>query len=403
MLRDRRDAARLSRAALGRRCKLSDGTIKLIEMGRRPPSRQTLIRLIAVKELGLSWGDVAWLGGESPRIKPASVAEERASCLTCLVAPRCDPLRLELELRHFFQGAGGHIEQWAAYHDPHSALAYLATCNQGTSAMLRAGYPVVKIGESVAQHAGCSALRLVALGAGAGALELRLAQYLHQEAGVHDLEVGMIDVSAPLLCAALDAAADAFPTGRVRCWGLLSSFAHLPELTAVYADTGPRPRRRVFLLLGEALGDLEDERRFFQHHLQGAQPGDLLVVDFLHAVNPAERDPLLVSGLSPHQESWLLGIGRRYWPERFHAELTLTLDRYAALPGGYAVEVRARAHGNNAEHKDFSLYRFKRYEPQSLIDTLRSCGWETLTTIPLEAARYRAAALVCRRSAVSTR
>ncbi|MFO0577947.1 MAG: helix-turn-helix transcriptional regulator [Polyangia bacterium] len=400
LLRDRRSAARLSRAALGRRCKLSEATLKLIETARRAPSRQTLIRLIAVKELGLSWADVASLGGESPRIDGAPApACDLPVRLNCLVVPRCDPLHLEQELRRFLQGAGGHLEQWAAYHAPHSALAYLATCNQGTSGTLRGSYPIAKISEAVARAAGGTSLRLIALGAGAGALELRLAQHIQSESGARDLEVCLIDQSAPLLCAALDGAASAFSATPARCWGLLAGFAQLPALTAAYAETGPSPRRRVFLLLGETLADIESEHRFFAHDLQGPQPGDLLVLDFLHAASNPERDPLTVSGLSPMQESWLSGIGRRYWPEHVRPELALTLDPYAALPGGYAVNARALVWQNQMQHRDFSLYRFKRYAPQTLADTLRSCGWEVLTAISLDAGRYQASVFICRKQA----
>ena len=36
-------------------------------------------------------------------------------------------------------------------------------------------------------------------------------------------------------------------------------------------------------------------------------------------------------------------------------------------------------------------------QAQSLMDTLRSCSWEVAASIPLEAAGYRASALVCQR------
>lgn len=44
LLRDKRNAAGLSRVQLARRAKLSDATIKFIESARHPPSRATLIR-----------------------------------------------------------------------------------------------------------------------------------------------------------------------------------------------------------------------------------------------------------------------------------------------------------------------------------------------------------------------
>ena len=57
LLRDRRNAAGLSRIELGRLAKLSDATIKYTESARHPPSRATLIRLIDRPELRLTWDD----------------------------------------------------------------------------------------------------------------------------------------------------------------------------------------------------------------------------------------------------------------------------------------------------------------------------------------------------------
>lgn len=397
LLRDRRNAAGLSRAALGRRCKLSEAMIKLVESASRAPTRKTLIRLVGVTELGLSWDDVALLGGDAPLSGSSPSSEETALRLNCLVAPRCDPVRLEAELRRLLHGAGGHVDQWAAYHDPRSALAYVATSHQGLSGALRDGYPIPRLADCITRHAGDSALRIIALGIGAGALELRLAQQIQSETDARDLELCLIDLSAPLLCAALDAATDALSSFPMRCWGVLAGFAHLPQLTHAYAETGSTPRRRVFVLLGETLADLEHESRFFAHQMQGAQPGDLLVVDFLHAVTPSERDPLLLFVPSALQQEWLLGIGRRYWPSQARADLALVLEPYPLLRSSYAVTARARLWLDKQRYKDFSLYRFKRYEPAAVVEALRVCGWELLTSIPIEAGRYRASALLLRK------
>ncbi len=55
LLRDRRNAAKRSRVHLAQLAKISDATIKFIETARHPPSRDTLIRLLAVAELHLTW------------------------------------------------------------------------------------------------------------------------------------------------------------------------------------------------------------------------------------------------------------------------------------------------------------------------------------------------------------
>lgn len=57
LLRDKRNQAGFSRVELARKAKLSDATIKLIESAKHPPSRGTLLRLVGIAELGLSWAD----------------------------------------------------------------------------------------------------------------------------------------------------------------------------------------------------------------------------------------------------------------------------------------------------------------------------------------------------------
>lgn len=76
LLRDRRNQAGLSRTQLGRKAQLSDSTVKFLETARHPPSRATVLRLIAVPELKLSWADVP--GALMPPREPASDAPEHA-------------------------------------------------------------------------------------------------------------------------------------------------------------------------------------------------------------------------------------------------------------------------------------------------------------------------------------
>lgn len=88
LLRDRRNAAGLSRVQLARRAKLSDATIKFTETARHPPSRATLLRLVGVEELNLRWADTP---GYSIGAAPA-VAE------TELASPAAEPFRFDSRL-----------------------------------------------------------------------------------------------------------------------------------------------------------------------------------------------------------------------------------------------------------------------------------------------------------------
>ena len=76
LVRDKRNQAGFSRVQLARRAKVSDATIKFIETARHPPSRATLLRLVAVAELGLRWSDTP---GHSVGAMPEAAAETSPS------------------------------------------------------------------------------------------------------------------------------------------------------------------------------------------------------------------------------------------------------------------------------------------------------------------------------------
>jgi len=155
LLRDKRNAAGLSRVQLAHQAKISDSTIKFLESARHPPSRATLIRLLAIQELGLTWDQVP--GHSAP---PASERSRRAEAtpvgaeLNCLIPPSLDPVRRVMELGRFLNGAGGHVEQSSAYLDPQSAAAYLL-CQQSVDiASLRASTPLAQAARRIVAAAG---------------------------------------------------------------------------------------------------------------------------------------------------------------------------------------------------------------------------------------------------------
>ena len=79
LLRDRRNAAGLSRVQLARRAKISDATIKFTETARHPPSRATLLRLIGVEELNLRWADTpGYSVGTTPAVAEMELASQAA-------------------------------------------------------------------------------------------------------------------------------------------------------------------------------------------------------------------------------------------------------------------------------------------------------------------------------------
>ena len=97
LLRDRRNAAKLSRLALAHRAKLCDSTIKFIETARHPPSRSTLIRLLSVAELRLTWAEVP--GPHEPPAEPPDMPAPPPQSVSAEPTP--DPAQFLMNLIGF--------------------------------------------------------------------------------------------------------------------------------------------------------------------------------------------------------------------------------------------------------------------------------------------------------------
>ncbi|HRI55402.1 MAG TPA: helix-turn-helix transcriptional regulator, partial [Pseudomonadota bacterium] len=171
LLRDKRNAAGLSRVQLARRAKLSDATVKFTETARHPPSRATLIRLLGVSELKLRWAEVPGQP-ESPSAETSDLplraeSTELPAQLNCLLTPSADSLPLIADLARFLNGAGGYVEQTHAYLDHYSAADYLALCQSSLAAStLRSRMPLGELAKRIVAISNRAPLRVIALGAG---------------------------------------------------------------------------------------------------------------------------------------------------------------------------------------------------------------------------------------------
>jgi transcriptional regulator with XRE-family HTH domain len=413
LLRDRRNAAGLSRAELGRRAKLSDATVKFIETAKHPASRATLIRLIGVAELGLSWEDTALLHPEefapapAPQAQPSSPPASEGGALACYLSPALNPVAMVGELGRFLRGAGGHVEQTAAYLDAQSAADYLTVCQQSPVVVaLRAALPLGEMAERIAEGVSSGGrLDVVALGAGDGQLEVRLAQALSAARPQRPLDLCLVDVSQPLLTHALRQAAEAFAAQpEVRVWGLQANFHHLPLHTELYAPPS-RTYRRLFVMLGGTLGSLDNEPRFLRHSLLGARPDDLLLLDFQCAAAPADqpeeikrRDKSWLAGVSAAHQTWLAGPLWRHDRGVRAVRFSWELETDGAVPHSYALSAVATVQAQGRADRRFSMLRFRRYEPDALARTLAACGWQRIAQLGYGPPGQRAALLLCRRS-----
>ncbi len=387
LLRDKRNAAGLSRAALARKAKLSEATLKFVETARHPPSRATLLRLIGVAELNLSWAEGPGHGPPPERVTPTvEESPPRALELNWFVAPGYDPIRMIGELGRFLAGAGGHVEQTHAYLDPQSAAAYLAVCRHPGAALLRASVPLAAAAKHIAAACESANLRVIALGAGEATLETQLVQHVLEQTAAPRLDLCLLDFSQPLLAAGFQNATEVLG-GRagVSLWGMQANFHHLGEYPPLRRAA---KQQHLFCLLGGTLGNLDHEPRFFRHSLR-SEPGDLLLVDLQLArsspTKPGElkkRERTWAGGVSPLLAAWLGGPIWRHCKDTSDVEFRWELDTQSPIPGSYALDAIATVQARSRDPREFSMYRFRRYEPSGLTECLKELGWHELAALP---------------------
>ena len=394
LLRDRRNAIGWSRLQLARRAKLSDATIKFIETARHQPSRGTLIRLIGISELNLTWDDVPTSQSAPQPIRqaiPDPVKAEVSSELNCFITPTYDPVRAVMDLGRFLNGAGGHVEQTNAYLDHQSAAAYIGMCQQSpVAASLRACIPVGFAAQHISEYCGKAGLNIIALGVGDGTLEVRLMQHLLSEMPGRPIELCLLDISQPLLSVAYKNATDALSEfSNVHIWGMQGNFHHLPLYTQLYYTPAHTERRRVFSMLGGTLANLDNEPRFFQHSLLGCRRGDLLLLDVQLSKAPNDDAEAIMKydrtasvGVSASHQSWFNGPIWRHCKDVTQIDYHWRIDQQCPVPGSYALDAIATVKARGRADRQFSMFRFKRYEPTRLREMLESLGWDQLASYP---------------------
>lgn len=412
LLRDRRNAAGLSRSALALKAKLSDATLKFLETARHPPSRSTLIRLVGVEALGLSWDDVAGLVGaaEPPALSSAAPedgtsAAERAQWF---IADDFDWLRRVAERDRLLCGAGGFVPASLAYLDPHNAIEYLAYLNSCSLGAPRADLPLGALTQHIAEQLKEPRLQILALGCGDGTTETRLVQSLLAHLNRLRVELWFIDQSLPLLCVAHQRAVTLFGASPAVQLRFLAEDLHQLAQHAPLAEACERPSR-LFLLMGDTLTDLEPESRFLRHGLVGAAPGDLLLLDVQRPLasleRPAEierREWLLSRPLPTQLCEWLTAPFWRADRDVQSVHLDAELDAHGALPGSYTLQLVARVRSRNRPERRFVVYQTRTFEDGSLASFLNGCGWDLVAPLAYGHPSRHVAMLFRRRDAEDT-
>ena len=393
LIRDKRNAAGLSRVQLARRAKLSDATVKFTETARHPPSRATLIRLIGVSELKLRWADVpghpvpAWAETSDPSLRAESAG--LPSQLNCLLTPSSDSMPLIADLARFLNGAGGYVEQTHAYLDHYSAADYLALCQSSLAAStLRSRMPLGELVKRIVAISARAPLQVIALGSGDGIQETQLVAHL-LEASAPSVELCLLDISQPLLSCAYQHAADRLASAaQAKVWALQGNFHHLPLYTELYRSPTRRRSHRLFTMLGGTLAHLDHEPRFLRQTLLACEADDLLLLDVPLASAPCDeplqikaRDRLLAGGVPAPYATWLSGPIWHHCKEVERVDFHWRLETRCPVPGSYALHAVATVKSSRHVDRQFSLFRFGRYDATKLAECLSELGWNELAAV----------------------
>ena len=216
-------------------------------------------------------------------------------------------------------------------------------------------------------------------------LEARLAQHL-LEGGAPRAELCLLDISQPLLECAYRHAADALShLANAQVWGIQCDFHHLPLYAELFESTKDRPQRRLFCMLGGTLANLDQEPRFLRQSLLKCEEGDLLLLDIQstsaacdHPEDIKRRDKLFAAGMPPQYAAWLSGPLWRHCKEITNVEFHWKLDIYCPVPGSYALHAIATVGSSQRADRQFSMFRFTRYDPRKLAESLSAIGWEEI-------------------------
>lgn len=387
LLRQRRESAHLSRNELGKRAGLSDRTIKNIEHALVSPSRDTVVRLLDVTELGLTWTDVL---GDPVKTDADSTSENGYNCY---IPPGYEPLRMVQQLVRMLNGPGGHIEQTFAYLEHRSAIAYMALGHEPTYvARYRAIYPLSELAKRVSIECGQTPLKVIALGPGDGNLEVRLVQQLLCELAKPDIELLLFDISQPLLNAAYQHALDTFgEQSHVHTLLLQGNFHDLAMYPQISYAPAKGRRRRVYTMMGNTLANLDNEPRFLQHCMSHCQPGDFLILDIRRRQAPLDAspemirksDPVLLGPFPKTNAEFLTTPIRMHCPNILRCDFSYVLDTQCPIPGSYALDAVATVKTGDQAERRFSMFRFKSYDEALLTQSFARLGWECLQSLPI--------------------
>jgi transcriptional regulator with XRE-family HTH domain len=390
LLRQHRAEAGLTQEQVAEFSQLSLSLIRKLEQGKKQPGRTALLSLCSIPELKLVPSEVTTL--------PAVREYSHRLAPNWYVSPGFDSVQMMSDFGQQLNGGGGSIEQTYVYLDHKSALDWIQLCNTPSYiAMFRESMPNDAIAQRIREVVGQVGLDVIALGPGDGKSEVRLVQQILDDSERPNIRFYLLDASQPLLNRAFKHAADTFADdSRIFVCGIQGNFHHLPRYMQLHYTPARSHRRRVYALLGNTIGNLDNEPYFFQNAFIGAAPGDLLIFDADHAFGSSTDhaeirrcDPTLSKPMPEAYQRWLAGPIRRYCHDVQDISFSFRLDTNRPLSGSYGMQGIAKVTLLGQRTKEFCMWQVRRYDPKSIIQCMRNLDWEPVAQIPFIGTKTR--------------
>ncbi len=383
VLRQHRDEAGLTQDQLAQFTGLSESLVRKLEKGLKAPSRKTLLALCTVPDLKLVPSEitsVSTVRENSHRLAP-----------NWYVSPGFDSVQMMSDLAQQLNSNGGSIEQTYVYLDHKSALDWIQLCNTpGYTAAFRDRMPHNAIAKRIAEVIGPVGLDVIALGPGDGRNEVRLVQHILEQGTRPSIRFYLLDASQPLLSYAFKHAVDTFSSDpNLFVCGLQGNFHHLPRYLQLHYSPARSHRRRIYMMMGGTIGNLENEPSFFQNSFAGAAPGDLLLFDVSYpatdSMDPADierADTSLRQPIPEGHQHWLSGPLHRYCHDFQAVSFRFRLDTNRPLAGSYGIQFMATVTTPGMQQREFCMWQVRRYQPESLVRCMRGLGWKHVGLLP---------------------
>lgn len=372
LVRSRRESCGLSQRRLAERAGLSERTVKNVEQGEQSATMDTLRRLAGVAELALHPDSVRGAGGPSA---PNS-----------WLLPRYDRRALMTELQARANQNGAALEQTMLYLDDQSAQDYLDLCGSDAFVARFRALPLAEVAASILEKAGDRPLDINALGPGDGRTEVSLAAELMNSTSA-PLRLHLLDISHPLLVIAYHRAIDMLGD-RVQVQTLHGDFHHVWRYPVFLPRPSTMNRRRIYVMLGGTLANLDNEVSFVRDQLSLAAEGDFCVLDYQIAYAPPSEperirqlDPPLAKGAQTHN-SWMTGPIRRYCGDVARLESEVQLNTRTNVEGSYELDFFVTVHPNQGAPHRHLAFKNRRYTPDSLRALFHDYGWTVLKDLP---------------------